>query len=84
MEKHCLMDCIHGVLSLFSSTTQEQLPRSSTTHRGFDTPTSTITQENAPTDILTHQSEGFSSSAEVCPSHICINKPTSKGTEWIH
>lgn len=84
MEKHCLMDCVRGVLSLFSSTTQKQLPRSGTTHGGFDTPTSTITQENAPTHILTHQSEGFSSSAEVCPSHICINKPTSKGTEWIH
>lgn len=48
MEKYCLMDCVHGLLSLFSSATQEQLPRSGTTHRGFDTPTSTMKQENSP------------------------------------
>lgn len=74
MENHCLVDCVHGLLSLFSSATQEQLPRSGTTHRGFDTPTSTIKQENSPTEILTCQSEGSSSSTEVCPSHILFQQ----------
>lgn len=48
MEKHCLMGCVHGLLSLFSSATQEQLPRRGTAHRGFGTPTSTMKQENSP------------------------------------
>lgn len=48
MEECCLLDEPHSSLSSLLYTTQDHLPRLSTTHSGVRPPTSIISQENVP------------------------------------
>jgi hypothetical protein len=48
MEESCLLPCFHDLLSLFSYTTQEYLPKGGITHVDVGPSTSVINQENAP------------------------------------
>lgn len=57
-----------GLLSYLSSTTQAQLPRGSTPHRGLDLQ---LAIKNCPADILTGQSNGDNSFTEAPSSQMC-------------
>ena len=46
------------LLFFFLNQTQDHLPKAGKTHSGLGPPISIINQENAPTDLLTYQSDG--------------------------
>lgn len=61
-----------SLLSLLFCTTQENLPRDVTTHRGLGPPTSIINEESAPSDLPTYQSYGNIFSIEIPSFQVTI------------